>query len=74
MKYQNFIDDETKTLEEARLISRSLSNWSAPCMVVCKKQDADKPNKIQLRMVIDYRQLNWRILTSRALDHNGKVG
>ena len=74
LKYQNFIDDETKRLEEAGLISRSLSNWSAPCMVMPKKQDSDKPNKIQLRMVTDYRQLNKRILTSRALDRNGKVG
>ena len=74
LKYQNFIDDETKRLEEAGLISRSLSNWSAPCMVIPKKQDSDKPNEIQLRMVIDYRQLNKRILTSRAPDRNGKVG
>ena len=49
LKYQNFIDDETKRLEEAGLISRSLSNWSAPCMVMPKKQDLDKPNEIQLR-------------------------
>ena len=74
LKYQNYIDDETKRLEEAGLISRSLSNWSAPCMVVPKKQDTDKPNKVQLRMVIDYRQLNKWILTSRAPDRNGKVG
>ena len=39
LKYQNFIDVETKRLEEAGLISRSLSNWSAPCIVVPKKQD-----------------------------------
>ena len=56
LKYQNFIDDETKRLEEAGSNSRSLSNWSAPCMVVPKKQDADKLNEVQLRMVIDYRQ------------------
>ena len=74
LKYLNFIDDETKRLEKAGLISRSLSNWSAPCMVMPKKQDTDKPNEIQLRMVIDYRQLNKRILTSRAPDRNGKVG
>ena len=43
LKYQNFIDNETKKLEEAGLISRSLSNWSAPCMVISKKQDTDKP-------------------------------
>ena len=61
-------------MEEAGLISRSLSNCSAPCMVEPKKQDSDKPNEIQLQMVIDYRQLNKRILTSRALDRNGKVG
>ena len=43
-------------------------------MVIPKKIDADKPNEIQLRMVINYRQLNKRILTSRAPDRNGKVG
>ena len=74
LKYQSFIDDETKRLEEAGLISRSLSNWSAPCIVVPKKQDSDTPNEVQLRMVIDYRQLNKGILTSRAPDRNNKVG
>ena len=34
LKYQSFIDEETKLLGEARLISRSLSNWFAPCMVM----------------------------------------
>ena len=53
LKYKNFIDNETKRLEEAGLISRSLSNWSAPCMVVPKKQDPDNPHEVQLRMVID---------------------
>ena len=74
LKYQNFIDDETKRLEKAGLISRSLSNWSSPCIVVPKKQDPDSPHEVQLRMVIDYRQLNKRIITSRAPDRNGKVG
>ena len=74
LKYQSFIDDETKRLEEAGLISRSLSNWSAHCIVVPKKQDPDNPSEVQLRMVIDYRQLNRRIITSRAPNRNGKVG
>ena len=73
LKYQNFIDN-AKRLEEAGLISRSLSNWSAPCMLVPKKQDSDKPHEAQLRMVIDYRQLNKRIITSRVPDRNGKIG
>ena len=74
LKYQNFIDNETERLEEAGLISRSLSNWSAPWMVVPKKQNPDNPCEVQLRMVIDYRQLNKRIITSRAPDRNGKIG
>ena len=74
LKYQSFIDDETKRLEEAQLISRSLYNWSSACMVMPKKQDSDKPNEVQLRMVIDYRQLNKRILTSRGPDRNSKAG
>ena len=74
LKYQNFIDDETKRLEEAGLISRLVSNWSAPCMVVPTKQDPDNPHEVQLQMVIDYRQLNKRFITSRAPDRNGKIG
>ena len=37
LKYQSFIDKETKWLEEAGLISRSLSNWFTPCMAMPKK-------------------------------------
>ena len=74
LKDQDFIDNETKRLEEAGLISRSLSNWSAPCMVVPKKQDPDNPCEVQLRMVTDYRQLNKRIITSRVPDRNGNIG
>ena len=47
------MDDETKRLEEAGLISRSLSNWSAPCMVEPKKQDSDKPNEIHQALALD---------------------
>ena len=43
-------------------------------MVVPKKQDPDNPHEIQLRMVIEYRQLKKRIITSRVPDRNGKIG
>ena len=43
-------------------------------MVVPKKQDPDNPHEVQLRMIIDYRQLNKRIITSRVPDRNGKIG
>ena len=43
-------------------------------MVVPKKQDPDNSGEVELRMVIDYRQLNKRIITSRAPDRNGNIG
>ena len=61
LKYQNFIDDKTKRLEEAGLISRSLSNRSAPFMVVPKKQDPDNPHEVQLRMLQATQQENHHI-------------
>ena len=51
-----------------------MGGWSAPCMVVPKKQDPDNPCEVQLRMVVDYRQLNKRIITSRVPNRNGKIG
>ena len=53
LKYQGFINKETKWLEKAGLISRLLSNWPMPIVVMPKKQDMDNPNKVQLRMVTD---------------------
>ena len=51
LKYQNFIDDKTKRLEEAGLISRSLNNWSALCMVarcrLTKQDNAQNGDRLQ---------------------------
>ena len=71
LKYQKFVDEEILRLEEAGLISKSMSDFNSPLIVVPKKADKDKPGELQLRMVIDYRQVNKNIRTSR--DKSGKV-
>ena len=53
LKYQNYIDDETKRLEEAGLISLSLSHCSVPCMVIPKKQETDRPSEVQTAQQMD---------------------
>ena len=39
LKYQGFIDQEIKQLEDAGIISHSMSNWASPILVVPKKLD-----------------------------------
>ena len=39
LKYHEFIDHEIKQLEEAGIISQSMSDWASPILVVSKKQD-----------------------------------
>ena len=39
LKYHEFVDHEIKQLEEAGIISRSMSNWANPILVVPKKED-----------------------------------
>ena len=39
LKYREFIDHEIKQLEEAGIISRSMSDWASPILVVPKKEE-----------------------------------
>ena len=48
LKYKSFIDEEIKLLEDARCISKSLSNWASPICIVKKKPDPGQPHKPQL--------------------------
>ena len=45
MRYCEFIDHKIKQLEEAGIISQSMSNWASPILVVPKKQDCTETNK-----------------------------
>ena len=39
LKYHEFIDHEIKQLEEVGIISRNLSDWASPILVVPKKEE-----------------------------------
>ena len=70
LKYKSFVDNEIKLLEDAGCISKSLSNWASPICIV--KPDPSQPNKLQLRMCIDYRKVNQSLITAHN-NNNGKV-
>ena len=79
LKYWDFIDQEIKQLEEAGIISHSMSNWTSLILVMPKEADLNvsntKDNKqFNLRLCINYQKLNNRILTSRQIKADGKLG
>ena len=72
LKYNSFIDEEIKLLEDVGCISKSISNWAAPTCIVKKKPDPSQPKKLQLTMCIDYRKVNQSQITAHN-SNNGKV-
>ena len=56
LKYKTFIDEEINLLEDARCISKSLSDWAPLICIVKRKPDPSQPDKPQLCMCIDYRK------------------
>ena len=76
LKYRDFVDEE---IQDAGIISRSMSDWASPILVVPKKpmpQDPISPNKKQfnLRLCIDYRKLNSQIIMARQVKSKGTLG
>ena len=79
LKYRDFVDEEIQQLEDTGIISRSMSKWPRPILVVPKKQmpqDPSPPNKKQfnLRLCIDYRKLNSQIIMARQVKPNETLG
>ena len=79
LKYRDFVDEEIQQLEDAGIISRSMSDWASPVLVVPKKpapQDPKSSGKKQfnLRLCTDYRRLNNQIITVRQIKSNGTLG
>ena len=72
LKYKAFIDEEIKLLEDARCISKSLSNWASPICIVKKKPDPSQPDKSQHCMCINYRKVNQSLITAHN-NNNGKI-
>ena len=59
LKHQKFLDMEIKLLENAGCISKSLSLWATPFIIVPKKlKDPTSPCIQWLHLVLDYRSLN----------------
>ena len=65
LKYKTFIDEEIKLLEDARCLSKSLSDWVSPICIMKKKPDPSQPDKPQLCMCIDYRKVHQSLITAR---------
>ena len=79
LKNRDFVDEEIQQLEDAGIISRSMSDWASPILEVPKKpapQDPKSSSKKQfnLRLCIDYRRLNSQIIMARQVKSNGTLG
>ena len=82
------MDQEIKQLEEAGIISRSISDWASPILVVPKKDERPVPTKpnssssnlakpkkeFNLRLCINYRKLDSHIVTARQIKSDGGIG
>ena len=78
LKYRDFVDQKIKHLEDAGIISHSMSNWASPILVVPKKHNQNvsgttNNKQFKLRSCIDYCKLNNRILTARQIKADGRL-
>ena len=55
-KHYDWVQEEITTLEKAGIITKSISPWPSPVVIVLKKSAAGKPP--QRRMCADFRRLN----------------
>ena len=83
LKYCEFVDHEIKQLKEVGIISRSMSNWASPILVVPKKEEnveissktsGSKNSKFNLQLCINYRKLNSWIQTACQIKADGSLG
>ena len=80
LKNCKFIDHEIKQMEEAGIISQSMSNWTSPILTVPKKQDCMETNMSQgssnfnMWLSINYRKLSSCIQTAHQIKANGNLG
>ena len=56
LKHHEWVRAELETLEKAGIITRSISPWASPIVIVPKRSEPDKPP--EKRMCVDYRLLN----------------
>ena len=56
LKHYEWVSKEISTLERAGIITKSISPWASPMVIVPKKSAPGEPP--QRRMCIDFRKLN----------------
>ena len=56
LKYVDWVQKELDTLEKAGVITRSVSPWASPIVIVPKRTAPGKPPK--KRLCVDYRVIN----------------
>ena len=56
LKHAEWVKKELETLEKAGIISRSISPWASPIVIVPKKMEPGEPPK--KRLCVDYRVIN----------------
>ena len=69
LKYQKFVNEEIKLLENVGWISKSLFLLLAPVIIVPKRPDLLKPQKQNLQLVLDHRSLNMSINTAHNVNY-----
>ena len=58
LKYQRFVCEEIRLLENARCVHISVSPWATPVIIVPKKASPLNAQQQQLHLVLDYQSLN----------------
>ena len=56
LKHHRWVQEEIETLERAGIITKSMSHWASPIVVVSKKSQPGEPPK--KRLCIDFRKIN----------------
>ena len=56
LKHYDWVQKEITTLERAGIITKSISPWASPVVIVLKKSAPGEPP--QRRMCVDFRRLN----------------
>ena len=57
LKHYDWMQKEIATLERAGIITKSISPWASPVVIVLKKSAPGEPPP-QRRMCVDFRRLN----------------
>ena len=61
LKHYDWVKKEISMLERTGIITRSLSPWASPVVIVLKKSTPGEPPPPQRRMCVDFRQLNRKL-------------